>query len=66
MQSLIALRQVLAVGCRAMVVGEQVTVPNANDAFDEMDRLKDTRAAAQLKTVVQKLIEYARMLGTER
>src|SRR5207253_170304 len=28
MQSLIALRQVLAVGCRAMVVGEQVTVPN--------------------------------------
>jgi len=66
MQSLIALRQVLAVGCRAMVVGEQVTVPNANDAFDEMDQLKDTRAAAQLKTVVQKLIEYARMLGTER
>jgi chromate reductase, NAD(P)H dehydrogenase (quinone) len=66
MQSLIALRQVLAVGCRALVVPEQVTVPNAGDAFDEMDQLKDTRAAAQLKLVVQKLIDYARMMGTER
>ena len=37
MQSLIALRQVLAVGCRALVIPEQVTVPNAADAFDEMD-----------------------------
>ena len=63
MQSLIALRQVLAVGCRALVLPEQVTVPNANDAFDDMDRLKDARMATQLKTVTQKLIDYARLLG---
>jgi chromate reductase len=63
MQSLLALRQVLAVGCRAFVVPEQVTVPNAEQAFDEMDELKDARAAGQLKTVVRKLIEYARMFG---
>jgi chromate reductase, NAD(P)H dehydrogenase (quinone) len=66
MQSLIALRQVLAVGCRALVVAEQVTVPNAADAFDEMDQLKDARLAQQLKLVVRKLIDYARMFGTER
>ncbi len=65
MQSLIALRQVLAVGCRALVVPEQVTVPNATEAFDTMDELKDTRAAAQLKLVVRKLIDYARMMGVE-
>ena len=63
MQSLIALRQVLAVGCRALVIPEQVTVPNAADAFDEMDALRDTRAADQLKLVVRKLIDYARMIA---
>ena len=63
MQSLITLRQVLAIGCRAFVVPEQVTVPNAGDAFDASDDLKDARAAAQLKLVVRKLIDYARMMG---
>src|SRR5437016_1613337 len=32
--SLLALRQILAVGCRALVIAEQVSVPNAADAFD--------------------------------
>jgi chromate reductase len=63
LNSLLTLRQVLAIGCRALVVPEQVTVPNAEQAFDEMDELKDSRAAGQLKTVVRKLIEYARMFG---
>jgi NAD(P)H-dependent FMN reductase len=65
MQSLLALRQVLAVGCRALVIPEQVTVPNAADAFDEMDGLRDARAADQLKLVVRRLIDYARMIGGE-
>src|SRR6266446_3025294 len=55
MQSLLALRQVLAVGCRALVIPEQVTVPNAADAFDEADQLKDTRAAEQLRLVARRL-----------
>ena len=59
MQSLLALRQVLAVGCRALVIAEQITVPNAEQAFDEMDELKDERAAEQLKSLVRKLIECA-------
>ena len=63
MQSCIALRQVLAVGCRALVIGEQVNVPNAADAFDDMDELKDKRLADQLKVVVRKLIDMAAMFA---
>jgi NAD(P)H-dependent FMN reductase len=63
MQSLITLRQVLAIGCRAFVVPEQVTIPNAGEAFDVSDELKDARAATQLKLVVRKLVDYARMMG---
>jgi chromate reductase len=62
MQSLIALRQVLAVGCRALVIPEQITIPNAATAFDDMDQLTDARAAAQLKTVTRRLVDYARLL----
>jgi chromate reductase, NAD(P)H dehydrogenase (quinone) len=63
LHSLLALRQVLAVGCRALVIPEQVSVPNAEQAFDDMDQLTDARASGQLKTVVRRLIDYARMLG---
>jgi chromate reductase len=61
--SLLALRQVLAVGCRALVIAEQVTVPNAEQAFDEMGELKDARAAGQLKLVVRKLVDTAKLLA---
>jgi hypothetical protein len=54
---------VLAVGCRALVIAEQVTVPNAEQAFDEMDELKDARAASQLKLVMQKLVNIAKLLA---
>jgi NAD(P)H-dependent FMN reductase len=61
--SLLALRQVLAVGCRALVIAEQVTVPNADDAFDDMDELKDPRAAEELELVVRKLVDTVRLLA---
>ncbi|MGZ3308282.1 MAG: NADPH-dependent FMN reductase [Xanthobacteraceae bacterium] len=61
--SLLALRQVLAVGCGALVLAEQVTVPNAEHAFDEMDELTDVGAANQLKVVVRKLVDTARLLA---
>lgn len=61
--SLLALRQVLAVGCGALVLAEQVTVPNAEHAFDEMDELTDAGAANQLKVVVRKLVDTARLLA---
>lgn len=61
-QSMIALRQVLAVGCRALVMGEQVAVPFAKQAFDEMDNLKDAGTANQLKLVTRKLVDLTGML----
>jgi NAD(P)H-dependent FMN reductase len=65
--ALLALRQVLAVGCRAFVLGEQVAVPNAGEAFDDMDQLQDPRTAGELKTLVRRLVEYAHLLQrTER
>src|SRR5215468_8413840 len=63
MSSLLALRQVLAVGCRALVIAEQVTVPNAEQAFDDIDGLKDARAAGQLKLVIRKLVDTAKLLA---
>jgi chromate reductase, NAD(P)H dehydrogenase (quinone) len=61
--ALLALRQVLAVGCRALVLAEQLSVPNADEAFDEGDQLRDPRLAAQLKLVARKLVDTARILG---
>jgi NAD(P)H-dependent FMN reductase len=63
LQSLLALRQVLVAGCRALVIPEQVSIPNAEEAFDEMDELKDARAATALKTVVRRLIDVARAIA---
>jgi len=62
LHGLLALRQVLAVGCRALVLAEQVSVANAEHAFDEMDALRDPAAAAQLKALVRKLVETARLM----
>jgi chromate reductase len=62
-QALLALRQVLAVGCRALVIAEQVCVPNAAQAFDEMDELRDARIAGELKLAVRKLVEAAKLMA---
>ena len=60
LRSLMTLRQVLELGCGALVIPEQITVFRASEAFDEMDNLKDERAAASLKRVLGRLIEVAR------
>ena len=62
MRSLMALRQVLELGCGALVIPEQITVFRASEAFDDMDNLKEERAAAQLKRVLQRLTDTAREL----
>lgn len=63
LNSLLTLRQVLSIGCRAFVVPEQVAIPNAEQAFNDHDELIDARAAGQLKTVLNKLVSYARLFG---
>lgn len=63
MRGLIALRQVLELGCGALVIPEQVAVREAAQAFDDKDDLKDERAARALKSALHKLIERARFFA---
>ena len=58
-RSLMALRQILELGCGALVIPEQVSVPRAEQAFDDMDNLKDQTAAAALKAMARRLVELA-------
>jgi chromate reductase, NAD(P)H dehydrogenase (quinone) len=62
-RSLIALRQILELGCGALVIPEQITLANAGDAFDDMDELKDPNLALSLKGLVRRLVELARVMG---
>jgi len=61
-QSLMALRQILELGCGALVIPEQVTVPAADQAFDEMDNLVDLRTANLFKTQLQRLVDMAQRM----
>jgi chromate reductase, NAD(P)H dehydrogenase (quinone) len=63
LRSLIALRQILELGCGALVIPEQITVANGGDAFDDMDDLKDLDVAISLKAVVRRLVELTRAMG---
>ena len=63
MRSLMALRQILELGCGALVIPEQISVPRAEQAFDDMDNLKDEVLAAALKTVARRLVELAAVLS---
>jgi chromate reductase, NAD(P)H dehydrogenase (quinone) len=63
MRSLVALRQVLELGCGALVIPEQIAVREAASAFDEIDNLKDERTGRMLQTVVQRLIELAQQVA---
>ena len=61
-RGLMALRQVLELGCGALVIPEQINVGRAADAFDDMDNLKDETLATALKTLVRRLVEFASLM----
>jgi hypothetical protein len=58
-----ALRQILELGCGALVVPEQVAIQRADTAFDEMDNITDIGLANQLRTQLERLVEMARMVA---
>jgi NAD(P)H-dependent FMN reductase len=60
MRSLMAVRQVLEIGCGALVIPEQVSLREAASAYDEAGSFKDERTAAILKTVARRLVDMAR------
>jgi NAD(P)H-dependent FMN reductase len=63
LRSLMALRQILELGCGALVIPEQVAVPRAEQAFDDMDNLKDETVATALKAAMRRLVELASVMG---
>jgi chromate reductase len=59
-RSLLALRQVLELGCGAFVLPDQIAVREAATAFDDKDNLRDERAATLLRQVLRRLVEMVR------
>ena len=62
LRSLMALRQILELGCGAFVIPEQVSIPNAVRAFDEKDELVDLGTANLLRAELQRLVDMARLM----
>jgi hypothetical protein len=57
-----ALRQILELGCGALVIPEQVCVPRAELAFGDDDSLKDETLAAALRAAMRRLVVLAGMM----
>jgi NAD(P)H-dependent FMN reductase len=63
LMGLMALRQILEVGCGAFVVPEQVAVARADQAFDDMDKIIDSHTANRFYAELERLVEMARMMS---
>jgi chromate reductase, NAD(P)H dehydrogenase (quinone) len=62
LRSLMALRQILELGCGAFVIPDQVAIPNADQAFDGMDNIADTGLATALRAELTRLVDVARLM----
>jgi chromate reductase, NAD(P)H dehydrogenase (quinone) len=62
LRSLMALRQILELGCGALVMPEQVAIPSAEFAFDQMDDLVEMRLGNLLRAELTRLVEMARLM----
>lgn len=62
LRSLMALRQILELGCGALVIPEQVAIPQADGAFDAMDNINDTALANLFRAQLARLIDMARLM----
>jgi NAD(P)H-dependent FMN reductase len=62
LRSLMALRQILELGCGALVIPEQVSIPQADHVFDDMDNIVDTRTANLFRAQLERLVELARLM----
>ncbi len=60
---LLALRQILETGCGALVIPEQVAIQRADQGFDDMDNIIDTRTANLFHAELSRLVEMARLLA---
>lgn len=63
-RSLMALRQVLELGCGALVLPEQIAVRDAASGFDDASGgLREERTATTLRGVLSRLVETARQFA---
>jgi chromate reductase, NAD(P)H dehydrogenase (quinone) len=62
LRSIMALRQVLELGCGALVIPEVVAIPRADQAFDDMDDIVDTHTANLFHAQLDRLVEMARLM----
>ena len=62
LRSLMALRQILELGCGALVIPAQVAIPNAEQAFDDKDEIVDLGTFNLLRAALQKLVDMARLM----
>jgi chromate reductase, NAD(P)H dehydrogenase (quinone) len=62
LRSLMALRQILELGCGALVIPDQVAVPSAEFAFDDKDELVEMRLGNLLRAELARLVEMARLM----
>ncbi|HMJ42437.1 MAG TPA: NAD(P)H-dependent oxidoreductase [Pseudolabrys sp.] len=63
LRSLMALRQILELGCGALVIPEQVAVQHADNAFDDMDNIIDTHTAILFRAQLARLVDMARLMS---
>ena len=63
LRSLMALRQVLELGCGALMIPEQVAIPQADNAFDDMDNIIDTGTANLFRAQLARLVDMARLMA---
>ena len=60
--ALLALRQILEIGCGAPVVPEQLAIAGADEIFDELGNIADTRVANQFHALLARLVQTARAM----
>ncbi len=62
LRALMALRQVLTLGCGATVIPRQFALSGADHAFDDAAQLKDTAHAEALRALARQLIDVAQQM----
>ena len=62
MRALMALRQILELGCGALVLPEQVAIAQAEQAFDDRDNLADAAIADLLRAQLARLVDTAQRM----
>lgn len=60
---LLALRQILEIGCGALVIPEQLAIAGVDEAFDELGNIADTRIANQFHAMLARLLETTRAMA---